>query len=69
MWIHGPGARGENEESKRKKSHRLQEIDDLLIWKMPQFDLSPDEVDSLNRQSHGLIRVDSDLRGNSGGYE
>jgi hypothetical protein len=32
---------GENEERKRKKSHRLQEIDDLLIWKMPEFKSEP----------------------------
>lgn len=60
---------GENEESKRKKSHRLQEIDDLLIWKMPQFDLSPDEVDSLMDKARSHKKLILDLRGNSGGYE
>jgi C-terminal processing protease CtpA/Prc len=60
---------GENEESKRKRSHRLQEIDDLLIWKMPEFNLSPDEVDSLMDKARSHKKLILDLRGNSGGYE
>jgi len=60
---------GENEDSKRKKSHRLQEIDDLLIWKMPEFNLSPDEVDSLMDKARSHKKLILDLRGNSGGYE
>ncbi len=60
---------GQNEEGKRKKSHRLQELDDLLIWKMPEFDLSPDEVDSLMDKARAHKKLILDLRGNPGGYE
>jgi hypothetical protein len=37
--------------------------DELLIWKMPAFNLVPDEVDAAKYKS--LI---IDLRGNGGGY-
>ncbi|HMH45046.1 MAG TPA: S41 family peptidase [Pyrinomonadaceae bacterium] len=59
----------ENEESKRKKSHRLQELGDLLIWKMPSFNLSADEVDALMDKARAHKKLILDLRGNSGGYE
>jgi len=60
----------QNEDAKRKKSHRLQEFnDDLLVWKMPEFDLSIDEVDSLMSKAKNRKALILDLRGNPGGYE
>jgi C-terminal processing protease CtpA/Prc len=60
----------QNEDAKRKKSHRLQEFgDDLLIWKMPEFDLSIDEVDNLMSKVRTHKTLILDLRGNPGGYE
>ncbi|HBB96334.1 MAG TPA: hypothetical protein DC054_13185 [Blastocatellia bacterium] len=60
----------QNEDAKRKKSHRLQEFgDDLLIWKMPEFDLSIDEVDNLMGKARTHKTLILDLRGNPGGYE
>jgi len=42
--------------------------DDLLIWKMPTFELSPDKVnEAMNRaRKHKSLIID--LRGNGGGY-
>lgn len=59
----------ENDESKRKKSHRLAEVEDVLIWKMPSFNLSADEVDGLMNKARDHKKLILDLRGNSGGYE
>lgn len=59
----------QNEEQRRKKSHRLQELDGLLIWKMPSFDLRADEVDGLMDKARNHKTLVLDLRGNSGGYE
>jgi C-terminal processing protease CtpA/Prc len=59
----------ENEDASRKKSHRLQEIGELMIWKMPNFDLSADEVDGLMNKVRTHKQLILDLRGNSGGYE
>jgi C-terminal processing protease CtpA/Prc len=57
---------GENES--RLHSHRYLELgNDFFIWKMPEFDLDKDRVDSLAdkfRKRKGLIL---DLRGNGGG--
>jgi C-terminal processing protease CtpA/Prc len=58
----------ENQDAKRKKSHRFQEIDDLLIWKMPEFDLTPDEVDGFMNKARSHKTLILDLRGNPGGY-
>jgi C-terminal processing protease CtpA/Prc len=48
--------------------HRLQEVgEDLLIWKMPQFDMTVDEVRTeMNRVAKRKALV-LDLRGNQGG--
>ena len=59
----------ENEDVERKKSHRFQEIGDLLIWKMPEFNLSRDEVDGFMNKARTHKTLILDLRGNRGGYE
>ena len=59
----------ENEERERKKSHRIEVIDDVTIWKMPRFDLSEEEVDSLMKKAAKSKALILDLRGNPGGYE
>jgi len=60
---------GQAEERRRKKSHRLQELDGLLIWKMPAFDMSVDEVDSFMDKARNCKTLVLDLRGNGGGFE
>jgi len=52
----------------RKKNDRFQEIGDPLIWKMPGFDLSPDEVDGFMNKARTHKTLILDLRGNGGGY-
>lgn len=48
--------------------HRLQILGEkLLIWKMPQFDLSPSEVKNNMRQVEEHEALILDLRGNGGG--
>jgi C-terminal processing protease CtpA/Prc len=60
----------ENEEAKRKKGHRFQEFgEDLLIWRMPGFNLEIDEVDRLMSKARAHKALILDLRGNQGGYE
>jgi carboxyl-terminal processing protease len=50
--------------------HRTIEFgDDLLIWKMPQFDLEASKVDDLVGNFKKKKAVIIDLRGNGGGYE
>jgi C-terminal processing protease CtpA/Prc len=54
----------------RLNRHRFQSFkEDLVIWKMPQFDLSESEVDevmSSRIRNHKALILD--LRGNGGGY-
>jgi C-terminal processing protease CtpA/Prc len=48
--------------------HRFQDLgDELLIWKMPQFDLSPSEVKNNMRMVEKHKALILDLRGNPGG--
>jgi C-terminal processing protease CtpA/Prc len=42
--------------------------DKLLIWKMPEFDLTDDEVDRLIKDARKYPALILDLRGNPGGY-
>jgi C-terminal processing protease CtpA/Prc len=57
---------GENEG--RLHRHRTYEFkDDLFIWKMPAFDLSEEEVDSMMGKARGHKTLILDLRGNGGG--
>jgi C-terminal processing protease CtpA/Prc len=59
----------ENSEAERKQGNRTKELGDTIIWKMPEFNLSADEVDSvMSRVAHHKSLI-LDLRGNPGGYE
>ena len=49
--------------------HRYVEMGDLLIWKMPHFDLSDDKVDDLMNKASKHKALIIDLRGNGGGAE
>ncbi len=59
----------EVEDRERRKSHRTQELGDLLIWKMPGFNLSPDEVDAMMDKVRTHKALILDLRDNPGGDE
>jgi C-terminal processing protease CtpA/Prc len=59
----------EREDRERKGSHRTTELGDLFIWKMPEFNLAPSEVDALMDKAAGHKTLLIDLRGNPGGYE
>jgi len=57
------------QEEDRLNRHRFYEpSDDVLIWKMPQFDLSKDEVDNRIGKFRNRKALILDLRGNPGGY-
>jgi C-terminal processing protease CtpA/Prc len=49
--------------------HRFYETPDVLIWKMPGFDLSNSEVDDIMGKVAKRKTLILDLRGNGGGYE
>jgi C-terminal processing protease CtpA/Prc len=60
----------ENEERDRVHGHRLAEVEgDLVIWKMPAFNLEPAEVDAMMDKAAKSKSLIIDLRGNGGGYE
>jgi carboxyl-terminal processing protease len=60
----------ERDDRTRKSSHRTNEFgSDLFVWKMPQFNLAPDEVDALMNKAAGHKALLIDLRDNPGGYE
>jgi len=48
---------------------RYVETDNLLVWKMPEFDLERNDVDSLVDKARKRNNLILDLRGNSGGRE
>jgi len=59
---------GENED--RLRRHRYYEIgDELLIWKMPQFDLDAQGVNDMMARAKKRKALILDLRGNPGGAE
>jgi len=59
----------EEQEENRLNRHRYYEMgDELLIWKMPQFNLSEDEVDYRIGKFRNRKALILDLRGNVGGY-
>jgi len=49
--------------------HRYIEMDDVFIWKIPQFDLTKAGVDDMVGKFRKRKALILDLRGNSGGYE
>jgi C-terminal processing protease CtpA/Prc len=49
--------------------HRYYEFDKVMVWKMPQFDLSDPEVDQLMDKARKREALVLDLRGNGGGNE
>ncbi|HKY27911.1 MAG TPA: S41 family peptidase [Pyrinomonadaceae bacterium] len=58
----------ENEE--RLHRHRYYEVgEDLLIWKMPAFDLDESKVDDIMGKAKKRKVLILDMRGNGGGYE
>lgn len=59
----------EAETEDRLHRHRYVEYDDLLIWKMPQFDLTREKVDVVIDKAKKHKNLLLDLRGNGGGYE
>jgi C-terminal processing protease CtpA/Prc len=59
---------GENED--RFNRHRYYELgDELMIWKMPAFNLEPDKVDDMMSKAKKRKALILDLRGNGGGAE
>jgi C-terminal processing protease CtpA/Prc len=60
----------EAETESRLHRHRYHEVgDDLIIWKMPEFDLPPLKVDDVLNNIRKRKSLILDLRGNSGGDE
>jgi C-terminal processing protease CtpA/Prc len=68
--IPGPGKWFRSKDIGRLRDPRVVEMgDDLMIWKLPRFNIEKGEIDKyirLARKHHGLIL---DLRGNPGGSE
>lgn len=59
----------EAEENEHLTRHRFYELsDDVLIWKMPQFDLSEEGLDRTFEKFRKRKALILDLRGNDGGY-
>lgn len=59
---------GENED--RLRRHRYSEMgDDLMIWKMPQFDLDAGRLNDMMSKARKSKALILDLRGNGGGAE
>jgi C-terminal processing protease CtpA/Prc len=53
----------------RLNRHRFYSVGtDLMVWKMPQFDLSDEQVDDLMGKARKHKALVLDLRGNPGGY-
>lgn len=60
----------EEQEEGHLNAHRFYEAgNELLIWKMPQFDLSKSQVDDMMNKARKCKTLIIDLRGNGGGYE
>jgi carboxyl-terminal processing protease len=60
----------ESQSEARLHRHRYYDgSPDVLIWKMPQFDLSDREVDDIMGKLSNRKTLILDLRGNGGGYE
>jgi carboxyl-terminal processing protease len=60
----------EEEDATVANAHRFKEFgNELLIWKMPHFDLTKDGVDEMVDRAKGHKALIIDLRGNGGGAE
>lgn len=60
----------QQENQERLDRHRYYELgDELLIWKMPAFDLDEPKVDDMVGKAKKRKAMILDLRGNGGGYE
>jgi carboxyl-terminal processing protease len=52
----------------RLEDDRFYELGDLLVWRMPGFDISPERVDRSMTRVRKFKTLVLDLRGNGGGY-
>jgi Peptidase family S41. len=60
----------EREDEARLRRHRYYEnMSDVFIWHMPQFDLSESEIDDMMGKAKKRKAMILDLRGNEGGDE
>ncbi|HEV3471204.1 MAG TPA: S41 family peptidase [Pyrinomonadaceae bacterium] len=59
----------EAENDERHNRHRYVEAEGVMIWKMPRFDLSKEQVDDAMGKVKKHQALVLDLRGNSGGFE
>jgi carboxyl-terminal processing protease len=59
----------QQERDSRLHRHRWVELDEAMIWKMPEFDLEPVKVDDMMNKARKRPALILDLRGNGGGYE
>ena len=59
----------EEERDARLNRHRYLKIGDVFFWKMPAFDLSPEQVDDMIGKVKSSKTLILDLRGNGGGAE
>jgi len=59
----------EYENLARLYRHRYYELEDVLIWKMPEFDLEETQIKELIDKARKRKALILDLRGNSGGSE
>jgi C-terminal processing protease CtpA/Prc len=53
----------------RLEDDRFYEQGDLVVWRMPTFDISPEQVDRLVERVRKFKTLILDLRGNGGGYQ
>ncbi len=51
------------------RRHRLVELENVVIWKMPAFNLSEGQIDDVIGKARKRQTLIIDLRGNGGGYE
>jgi C-terminal processing protease CtpA/Prc len=61
--------REEQEEDQINAQRFYESGNDLLVWKIPQFDLSKSQVDEIMDKAKNFKALIIDLRQNSGGYE